>query len=43
MKQTESLLEPEQEELEREFGSLVETTLRLEYELELAVRFREEQ
>ena len=36
----ENLLEPEQVdwELEQEFGFLVETTLRLEHELELALK-----
>jgi hypothetical protein len=40
--QTESLLESgEEAELERELNSLVETTMRLEYELELIVRSRD--
>ena len=41
--QTEEILEmSEGKELEKELISLFETTSRLEYELELAVRFREE-
>ena len=40
--QTESLFEPgEEAELERELNILVETTMRLEYELELAVKLRD--
>jgi len=43
--QTESLFESvemsEHAELEQELNSLVETTLRLEHELELVIRFRD--
>jgi len=40
--QTESLFEPSEEaELERELNILVETTMRLEYELELVVKLRD--
>ena len=40
--EAESLLESSEEaELEKELSLLVETTLRLEYELELAVKFKE--
>jgi len=43
MRQTEELLEASDgRELERELISLFETTYRLEYELELAVRLRDE-
>lgn len=42
MKSQTNLLEASEElELERELNSLMETTLRLEQELELAVRYRE--
>ena len=42
IQQTEELLEAmEGRELEAELISLFQTTLRLEYELELAVRYRE--
>lgn len=40
--QIESLFEPgEEAELERELNILVETTMRLEYELELVVKLRD--
>lgn len=40
--QTESLLQKDEKvEVERELRSLVETTLKLEYELELAIKLKE--
>lgn len=40
--QTESLLQQDEKvEVERELSSLVETTLKLEYELELAIKLKE--